>query len=88
MDIYDQSKMQARAVEPDFTRVPSCPTCGSIDVSIDVGTNKIVCHECGGEPVEPKPRDFETEQKDAITKELVEIQRRRELGEQFDIPKT
>ena len=88
MNIIDQSKMEARAVEPDFTRVPTCPKCGSLNVNIDVGTNKIVCPNCGGEPQTPKPRDFETEQKDVIVKELTEIQRLRELGQQFDIPKT
>ncbi len=35
----------------DLQRVKKCKECGSMNVSMDIGTGKSVCRDCGGDDV-------------------------------------
>jgi len=69
---------------PDYTNVPICPECNSLDVSTDISTNKIVCKKCGYGG-EKKVIDFEEKAKDILEKEKEKIAMAAKLGEKISL---
>lgn len=69
--------------EPDFTKVRSCPECGSLNVSFDVSTNQTVCNECHKSTDKPTRIDFQREMDQIKEEDQERIDAALKRGNQF-----
>jgi len=69
--------------EPDFTNVRCCPDCGSMNVSMDMASNKTVCADCKGEAATPSRVDFQKKMEKEKEIELKNMEEAMKRGDTF-----
>lgn len=71
--------------ESDFSKVNSCPKCGSMNLSVDMSTNKATCRDCNEKPDAPKKIDFQRQMEQAQEEEFDEMKKATDLGHTFNM---
>ena len=69
--------------EPDCTNVSTCSNCGSFNISIDMGTNKVICRECGEKADKASRVDFQKMMEKAREEEQNQIKDAIKRGDVF-----
>lgn len=69
--------------EPDHSKINSCPDCGSMNISMDMSTNKLECNECHGKGTEPKKVDFEKKMEKQLEEEKQKMLDAMKRGDTF-----
>jgi hypothetical protein len=67
----------------DFSKVNACEKCGSMNVSIDMSTNKIHCNECNEKTDKAKKVNFQRQMEIAQEEEFKKMQDAIDRGETF-----
>jgi len=69
--------------EEDFTKVRSCPQCGSLNISFDMSTNKTECNDCHGTTEKPNRVDFQKQIEDIHEEEMKKLEDAYKQGTQI-----
>jgi len=70
-------------MEPDSTNIHSCPKCGSLNISVDMSTNKIVCLDCGNKPEKSTRINFQKQMEKVKEEEQQSIENAIKRGDVF-----
>jgi len=70
-------------LETDFTKVRCCNECGSMNVSMDMSTNKTVCKDCKKSSDTPNRVDFQKKMEQEKERELKVIEDALQRGDTF-----
>jgi len=70
--------------DPDTSTINTCPKCGGMNVSLDIGTNKITCRDCN-EPVDkPTKVDFRRKMEQLQEEEIEQMKKAVQQGQTFN----